>query len=163
MTDETQGQSEKSFIEAKRGFELFGDPLHSYSASRKVAAQAMGMRWPFIGEDALAQFQATNMYPGALRDCAIVLWLCTIQDPSEQSLEAVKAKEWNPSRALTKPDDARTAALEWADKAGITDTAGAKFSEAFQVFFAIVSGVDSATFKIEVEKLGNEKDESGNV
>ncbi len=28
----------------------------------------MGMQWPFIGEAALAQLQATNMYPGAIRD-----------------------------------------------------------------------------------------------
>lgn len=162
MSEETD-HPEKSFIEAKRGFELFSADLKPYSASRKVAAQAMGMRWPFIGEDALAQFQATNMYPGAIRDCIIVLWLCSIQDPSEQSLEAVKAKEWNPSRALSKPDDARTVALEWADKAGITDPTGPKFAEAFQVFFAIVSGVDAASFTLERESKIEGSYESGKV
>jgi hypothetical protein len=159
MTDDPTPPEDSAFIAAKRGFELFGQPLKHYSASRKVAAQAMGMQWPFIGEAALAQLQATNMYPGALRDTALVLWLCTLPDPSDQTMEQVKAKEWNPSKALSKPDDARDAALAWADKTGITDTAGSQFAEAFQVFFGIVSGADASQFTIEVEKVAGE---SGN-
>lgn len=151
---------ETAFINAKRGFELFGSPLSSYSASRKVAAQAMGMQWPFIGEAAMAQLQATNMYPGALRDTALVLWLCTLPDSNTALARGI----WTPSRALGKPEEARDAALEWAEKCGITDTSSEKFAEAFQVFFAIVTGVDAATFKIEVEKVGGESgDASGNV
>ena len=159
MTDEITPE-EKSFIEGKRGFELFGEPLAPYSASRKVAAQAMGMQWPFIGEAALAQLQATNMYPGALRDAAILLWLCTLPDASTALARGV----WTPSRALSKPDEARDAALEWADAAGITDTSGPKFSEAFQLYFGIVTGADAAAFRIEVEKTSGESgDDSGNV
>lgn len=145
-------------------FELFGAPLRKYSASRKVAAQAMGMQWPFIGDAALAQMQATNMYPGALRDAAIVCWLCTLADASDLSAADVKSRAWNPSRALDKPGEARGAALEWAEQNGVTDTSGAKFAEAFQVFFAIVTGVDASTFRIEVEKTGGESaGDPGNV
>jgi len=159
MTDEIPAE-ETAFINAKRGFELFGAPLNAYSVSKKVAAQAMGMAWPFIGEAALATLQATNLYPGALRDTVILLWLCTLPDASTALARGV----WTPSRALGKPDDARDAALEWADKSGITDTASEKFAEAFQVFFAIVSGVDAASFRIEVEKVAGESGaESGNV
>jgi|APGre2960657404_1045060.scaffolds.fasta_scaffold40180_3 hypothetical protein len=152
---------ESSFINAKRGFELFGTPLAPYTASRKVAAQTMGMQWPFIGEAALAQLQATNMYPGAIRDTAILLWLCTLPDASTALARGV----WTPSRALSKPDEARDAALEWADKCGITDSSGPKFGEAFQVFFGIVTGVDAAQFRIEVEKTGGGEsgDEPGKV
>ena len=151
---------EKAFIEAKRGFELFGTPLAPYTASRKVAAQTMGMQWPFIGEAALAQLQTTNMYPGALRDAAIVLWLCTLPDASTALARGV----WTPSRALSKPDEARDAALEWADKEGVTDSSGAKFGEAFQVFFGVVTGADAGAFRIEVEKTAGESgDEPGKV
>ena len=159
MSDEITPE-EKAFTDARRGFELFGSPLAGYSASRKVAAQAMGMQWPFIGEAAMAQLQATNMYPGALRDTALVLWLCTLPDASTALARGV----WTPSRALGKPDDARDAALEWADKCGITDTSGPKFAEAFQVFFAIVTGADASQFRIEVEKVaGATGDEPGKV
>ena len=91
MSDEITPE-ESSFINAKRGFELFGAALAPYSASRKVAAQTMGMQWPFIGEAALAQLQATNMYPGAIRDTAILLWLCTLPDASTALARGV----WTP-------------------------------------------------------------------
>ena len=163
MNTEEQNQTpeETSFINAKRGFELFGEALKNYSASRKVAANAMGLGWPFIGEAALAQLQATNFYPGAIRDMVIVIWLCTLPDASTALARGV----WTPSRALSKPDEARDAALEWADKCGITDSSGPKFGEAFQIFFAVVTGVDAAQFRIEVEKTGGGEsgDESGNV
>jgi hypothetical protein len=152
---------ESSFINAKRGFELFGAPLAPYSASRKVAATRMGMTWPFIGEAALAQLQATNMYPDAMFHSVIVLWLCTLPDASTALARGV----WTPSRAVSKPDEARDAAIAWADSEGITDMSGPKFGEAFQVFFGIVTGVDAAQFRIEVEKTGGGEsgDEPGKV
>jgi hypothetical protein len=146
-----QEKAEEAFVSAKAGFQLFGELLKPFTPSRKVAAQSMGMLYPFVGEGGLDQMNATGSYPGMLKDVIVCLWLCTLKDPSDQTLQEVKAGEWNPSRAIAKPTQALESAMGWAEKLGIMDMNGKKYREAAQVFMAIVSGVSASEFHLVVE------------
>ena len=148
------------FVEALAGFELFGNPLQPYSPSRKVAAQAMGMLYPFVGDSGAAQMERTNTYPGMILDMAICLWLCTLDNSIDQTREQVKAGEWNPSKAMRSPDLAREAAIVWATENDMVDATGDGFSDAMQVFFAIVTGVEASQFKLQVDGKDPEPSES---
>lgn len=156
MTDEND-----SFIQSKAGYELFGEPLRPYSASRKVAANSMGVLYPMIGEEGAAQFQKTNSYPGILKDCLCVLWLCSLPDAHEVTADQVKAGQFTPSRALSKPQEAFDAAMAWADPKGLCDMGSEAFSVAVQTFVAIVTGVEAAKFQIVTGE--HSEDEPGKV
>ena len=49
--------------------------LQPYTPSRIVAAQSLGLKYPLIPDEEREQFDKTGIYPGALRDTIIVLWL----------------------------------------------------------------------------------------
>ncbi len=176
MTDENTQPEEKAFIEAKRGFELFGEPLHPWGISRKIAGDAMGKKFPHgLSEGDAERVTKTMSYAGMFLDVIIVCWLCSLKDPSEQTKEDIKSGAWNPSKALRTPDGALEAAIAWAEKHGMAETKfsenpeecdvqGKKFIEAKEVFFAIVTGEDISKFRIEVEKVtGESGDESSKV
>lgn len=139
--DNETSAMEKAFDEAGRGFELFGNPLKDYSPSRMLAAQNMGLRYPFIGEKAAEIFEETGMYPGGLEDCIIVLWLCSLPDKS-------KKEDWNPDRAASKSSLAKLVATGWAAKQGFINVSSPQFAEAFAVFVAIVTGQEASKFRV---------------
>lgn len=142
---------ERAFINAKAGFSLFGNPLHAYSASRRVAAQSMGMLYPYIGEGAGDQFEKTGAYAGMLKDILILLWLCTLPDASEMTKEEVRDPQaWNPSRAVANSARALDAAITWGEEQGLMEMNGEKYNEAAQVFIAMVTGVQASEFKLNV-------------
>jgi hypothetical protein len=142
--------AEKVFLAEKAGYSFDGALLNPYSPSRKVAAQSMGMIYPYVGEAAAAQMEATGFYAGAQLDCIILLWLCTIGDillPNDR-------KSWTPSRALGNPARAREAAMYWAEANGLTDILSPKFQEAYNVFMAIANNADASEFHIEETQDG---------
>lgn len=140
---------EKAAEEARAGYDLFGQDLQPYSPSRKVAAQAMGMIYPFVPDSGQEQLLATGTYPGMLKDAVIVLWLCTL--PDQQPEKQVGAPVWTPSRALRKPENAFDVALAWGEEQGMLNATDPKFLEAAKVFMAIVSGVAVSEFDVQVE------------
>jgi len=152
-----------AFVGSKAGFELFGTPLKPYSPSRKVAAQSMGMLYPYIGEDAAAQFASTGVYPGALKDCIILLWLCSIEDAKDQTKDNIRSGAWNPSRALHKPHEALETAMAWAGELEICNIGGTRFGEAFKVFIEIATAVEASKFSIAVEGATQGGDAGPNV
>lgn len=156
--DAPQNEVENSFVKAKAGFELFGQLLHAYTPSRKVAAQSMGMLFPFVGEAGQKQMEESNTYPGLLKDLIICLWLCQLKDASEQGKDEIRNAEWNPSRALARPAPAFEASMVWAEEEDLMSMTGKKFQEALQVFMAIVTGVAASEFRLKVDEP--EQDES---
>ncbi len=72
----------------------------------------------------------------------------------------MRAGAWSPGRALNKPEDAITAAMEWAEKTGIADCATETWQKAFATFIGIVTPAQAAEFKAETSETGGE---SGNV
>jgi hypothetical protein len=150
-----------AFLKAKQPLELFGEPLRAYSASRKVAAQTMGLLYPYVGDAGAERMQRTGVYPGALKDVIIVLWLCSIQDASEQSRDQVRAGEWNPSKALQKPEAAVDVAVEWASEKGLADIDSKEWTEAFAAFISIVQPVADSEFNVTTNPAPG--DSEGNV
>lgn len=139
---------ERAYAEAKKGFELFGKELLGYSPARKVAAQTMGLQYPFIGIDYAAQYDKTGAYPGMIRDAIVLLWVCTIKAASEQTVEEVKTQPWNLSRVMRAPDRAMDDAMAWAASEEFLDPDLPRFAEAIAVFAAIVSGVEASQFEL---------------
>lgn len=143
-------EAEHAYQAAAVGFTLFSEPLAPYSYTRKFAAQSLGMLYPLIGEEGAAQLERTGVYAGALKDAAILLWLCTLKDASDLTRDDLRAGEWTPARASIKPAEALAVAMEWADNQRLTDMSGARFAEAWQVFTAISMGVAASEFVLEV-------------
>lgn len=146
MTD-APTTSDEAFLQAKAGFTFKGEPLLPYSASRKVAAQSMGLLFPFVPD--AEEAQETGVYQGMLADVIIVIWLCSLKNASEQTRDEVKAGEWNPSKALSKPQAAMEAAMEWAEKTGLADMNSETFLEAYKTFMAILTGISLSEFEVD--------------
>ena len=123
---------------------VFGDmELNPYSASRVVAAQALGLKYPNVSE--LEQFHKTGVYAGALQDTLIVLWLCAVPDKEVM-------------RALREPDESLSKAIEWGAQLKITDTSSEQWWKAYQKFIDIVSEVTDSTGN---PKLPDEESDDG--
>ncbi len=148
MNDQSEGEPISPIAAVKAGFEFRGQPLRPYSPSRKVAAQTMGMIYPFVGRDGQAQMEATGMYPGAIKDVLIVLWLCSLPDAPEVAKDA-----WSPSLALRRPVLAMDEAMEWAG--ALIDVGSAEWAEAFELFLKIVVPTEQAKFKSDASASGD--------
>ena len=106
--------------------------LQTYTPSRVVAAQAMGMRYPNIGDEALEQFNRTGVYPSAMLDTLIVLWLCTLTKPEEVR------------RAMRRPDESIEKAIAWGAEHGVVDQKSKEFWDAYNKFSEIVTEVQNS-------------------
>lgn len=158
---ERQELATKAFDQAQAGFELFGVTLAPYSPSRKVAAQGMGMLYPFVGEGGAEQLDKTGVYAGAIRDTMILCWLCTLIDADKIPKDTPPrdaAKIWTPSRAMNCPADAMEAALAWGVDHNLMDVNSEEFGQAYQVFMATVNGISASEFAL---RLAKEKQEAG--
>lgn len=154
MTDENQSSP---IVDAKAGFALDDLMLRAYSPERYVLCQRLGMLWPYPGEGATAQMIATGLYPGMMNDIAILFWVLTLPKASEQTAAQTKAREWNTSRAMQKPQEAGAEALEWAAYIGIMDPKSEKGEAAMEKFFDIVKPAEDAKFTTEGNTGGEEE------
>jgi hypothetical protein len=121
--------ADKAFTDSANKF-LGATELHPYSASRAVAAQALGLIYPNVGTESLEQFHKTGMYPGAVQDVLIVLWLCSIPDK-----EVIAA--------MRKPDESLAKAIEWGATLKIT-LAGEEWWQAYQQFMNIMTEISES-------------------
>lgn len=137
----------KAFIESD-GHLFLGERLQPYTASRIVAAQAMGLIYPKIGNDGLAQLKKTGLYPGELKDMIIVLWLCRLKEKEEVSA------------ALMDPIAAYDAAEKWAGEIGLCDMTSDVFAYGLLVFQNIMNEIgESRTTPIASSRRGGSGDE----
>jgi hypothetical protein len=112
-------------------------PLEPYSPARMVAAQAMNLRWDVLDENDRATFRETKLYPGAVRDVIIVLWLCTLKKRPE-----ITAAGRAPEAAYEKAED-------WATALGIHDPKREAFWIAYTLFFEIQNEIAAADIDAE--------------
>src|SRR5882757_5630468 len=130
-SDYQPDESEAGFVNSDS--HAFGEiELQSYSPSGVVAAQAMGMRYPNIGDEALEQFNRTGVYPSALLDTLIVLWLCTLKKPEEVR------------RAMRRPDESVEKAIAWGAERGVINQRSKEFWSAYDKFIEIVTEVQNS-------------------
>lgn len=168
ITAETDPQKEAdaAFHAAIEGYHLDDKPLRNYSRTRSRAARVMGLRYPFVGADGLAQFKETNFYPHALNDLTIVLWLCSIPDAYEIS-EAHRKKDqalisslgaWSPEKAFSQPKEALDAAYEWGEENKLSDehVNSERFQKAFAMVLAIIDRTEASKFYVKIEGGGGD-------
>jgi hypothetical protein len=131
------GKVDQAFIESHN--HALGDlRLEPYSPARIIAAQAMGLHYGSIDAAGMAQFNKTKVYPGAIRDIAVVLWLCSIRDESE-----IDAAARDPVGAAKKMQT-------WSARLGILDTGNAAFWDAYVLFFKIMNDIQAS--RVQPEK-----------
>src|SRR6266851_1168076 len=99
---------EKAFLESEN-HEFDGVKLEPYSPMRLVAAQAMGLHHGRVDAAGMEQFNRISVYPGAVRDVCIVLWLLSIKNELEID------------QAARAPIHAAKLAVEWGTVHGIID------------------------------------------
>lgn len=124
--------------------EVDGLALEPFTPAREVAAQAMGLKYPNLLAEDEEPFNATGVYPGALMDIAIVLFLCSQRDdpPDEK---AKRKGTWQSAkdklrRALSRPLEARETAIEWAAEQRFTDRGkDGKFWPAYNAMVKIIA------------------------
>lgn len=143
------------------GHILFGEILRAWSASREVAGRAMGLKYPFIGEDGMKALESSGSYPQQLPDTIIALWVCTLPDATELSREEARAKPWTPAKAFSNPGDAMEAAILWADGKGFASLMSPKFPEATETAANIINEYMAAKFVVEGQPPP--EPESGNL
>lgn len=147
---------EAAFLAAWDGNVLFGEPLRKYSFSRKIAAQAMGCQAPILPPESREMMLRSGMYPGAINDCLIVTWVCTLKDNSEMTPEDYRADTFTPERATNQPVKAMEQARKWGEAHKIDNVAGPEFYEAWKKFLEVMFGIDASAFEIQVEERPGE-------
>jgi hypothetical protein len=123
--------------------------LQPYTPDRAWAAQAMGLRYGFVDDAGVEFFKEHRIYPGALRDVAIVLWLCSITD----EVEIDKASR-NPIAAARK-------AATWSHEHKLGNVRHPEFWSAYAVFMKIMAEVDASVSVPDT--TGNESGPSPNA
>jgi hypothetical protein len=120
------------------GHTLFGKALEPYSESRQIAAQAMGLQFPFVGDEGWARLAKDSPYAGAITDAAIVCWLCSVL-PLEVD------------RACASPAWARGEAMRWAIENKSTRVTQPNFKEAFNVALTIIRNEMDTDFEVATD------------
>lgn len=123
--------------------------LQPYTPDRAWAAQAMGLRYGFVDDAGVEFFKEHRIYPGALRDVAIILWLCSLTD----EIEIDKASR-NPIAAARK-------AATWAHERKLDTTKADEFWKAYAVFMRIMAEVDGSVSVPEPSDNGTKPNPNG--
>lgn len=132
VVDEQSPQAmERTFVQSGL-HEFNGFALEPWSPARISAAQAMGLHYGNVDEAGRSRFQTDKVYPGAQRDVAIVLWLCTLK--TEMEVDAV-------GRA---PLPAMSKVYQFMKDHRLTDLGDENFWKGFVVFLGIMNEVSSA-------------------
>jgi hypothetical protein len=134
---------DKAFINSEN-HSLNGEKLQPYSPARIIAAQAMGLRYGYVDKAGLEFFKKHKIYPGALRDVVVVLWLCSLSD--EDDID----------EASREPKGAIKTATKWAADRGIVDANSDKFWDSYALFMQIIGEIDDS--RVSAEKKSPKED-----
>lgn len=138
--------AEKAYIES--GAHLLGsEKLQPYTPSRIVAAQAMGLKYPNIGKEGVAQLKKTGLYPGELRDVIIVLYLCRLTEDAD-----VLDAQLDPVAAYAEAE-------KWAGEKRLT-AMGQNFRDAVLLFEKILNEIDEST-TVPTAAGGGQREDDG--
>jgi hypothetical protein len=117
--------------------------LQPYTPDRAWAAQSMGLRYGFIDDAGVEFFREHKIYPGALRDVAIVLWLCSLTNEVEID------------KACRNPIAAARKAATWSHQLKMDNPRGDGFWKAYAVFMQIMAEVDASVSTPETNDNGS--------
>ena len=115
--------------------------LAPFSPSREVAAQTMGLHYAYVDDAGKERYVRTSLYPGAIRDVAIVMWLCC------------KATEDEIDGAGIEPKSAVKKAIDWAHSEGILNVKNDFFWKAYTAFWQMMDEIAKAGFEPQKKTL----------
>jgi len=127
--DLIQKKVEAAFISSNGVRQVAGISFKPYSPSMEVAAQAMGLHYAYVDKIGQERFRRTMLYPGALRDVSIIMWL------------GGAATEEEIDSAGIEPKLAARAAIRWAKEHNLLDTSQESFWLCFKFFFDLMDEV----------------------
>lgn len=122
---------------------LNGVKLFPWTPARVIAAQNMGQLYPEIGKDGFDQYRRTKVYPGALKDTIICLWLCTRTEDEVDMADAAPVEAYKDAR-------------KWAAGLGIHKIGSDGFWQAYGKFVELMGEVDQS-FTIPKKTEENEE------
>lgn len=126
---------------------LDGLKLEPWTPDRSIAAQALGMIYPALGDEGWASVKRSGIYPGAVRDVALALWLCSLTP--EQVLDA----------EIAGPLEAKKSSTVFAGKYGIADAKKQSFWDALSLFMDMQREINES---VTVPEKTVDPEESGN-
>lgn len=127
---------------------LNGLKLEPWTPDRSICAQAVGLVYPALSKEDWASFKRGGAYPGAARDVALTLFICTLKPDEVLELEA------------QGPVEAKKRSTEWAAKLGIHDLSKQPFWDALGKCLEIWNEVNESV--TVPKKSGNADDDEGN-
>lgn len=119
-----------SFTESDKHV-LNGIKLYPWTPARSIAAQACGMLYPEIGKDGWDQYKRTKLYPGAVKDVIICLYLMTLDEDAVDMADAAPVEAYRQART-------------WAAGLRIHSTKNDEFWQAYAKFSEVMVEVDKA-------------------
>jgi hypothetical protein len=78
--------------------------LEPWTPDRIIKAQELGLIFPNTGRAGWEQFRQTNVYPGAVRDVILFVYLSTIEPEQVEDVTWKDAKAFGVKRGLHDPD-----------------------------------------------------------
>lgn len=141
-----QGKADKAFTGSDK-HTLADLKLYPWTPERRIAAQTIGMLYPNLGKKGRNQLARTNVYPSAVSDTYIFLWLSTLPDELTMSRMSESDRE---KVTLTIEDAERSAeesyheAKKFGIKRGLHDSDSREFWDAYNKFWEVMQEIESA-------------------
>jgi len=143
-------RKDRAFVESAEGVRELsfggrdGGPVSmgAFNTPRQIAAQAMGMEFFNMGQDALEEFQDRGTYNGIFQDAVLVCFLCS--QPVSTAKKALRAR----GRVLDM-------AMTWADRNRIL-VGNARHAELMEVFGEIVTDIIESVAEVDEPGTGGQ-------
>lgn len=99
----TQTPIDKAFLRSDK-HTLADLKLQPWTPDRIIKAQEIGMLYPSLGKQDWAQYKRTKIYPGAVKDVMIFLYLSTLTPDTVDAATDTEAKAFGIKRGLHHTD-----------------------------------------------------------
>jgi hypothetical protein len=134
-----QNAADKAFTGSDR-HTLDDLKLEPWTPQRIWAAQLMGMSYPNLGKAGRNALLRSNVYPNAVKDVAIFLWLSTRKP---ETFETNDSSEITVIDAEAQPEMAAKLARDFAIERGIHLRDSAEFWDAYNKFWEVMQEIEN--------------------
>ena len=142
-----QSKADKAFTGSDK-HTLADLKLQPWTPQRVWTAQLLGMAYPNIGKQGRDQLRRSNVYPNAVKDVAIFLFLST----RTNEVEVDEAEQF--------PEEASTKARDFGISRGIHKRDSTEFWEAYSKFWDVMNEIEDSATKPKSEGPDEHEEES---
>lgn len=127
-----------------------GIKLEPWTHDRSIAAQSLGLIYPNLSKEDWASVKRGGIYPRAVRDVMLTLWLCTIRKQDVIATEILGV------------ENAMTESGKFGAKHGIHQVKSEPFWDALSICMAMWNEVNQSVTIPAKTETENQSEESGN-